>query len=190
MRADARPAIQDFPWKAVIRSEMETWTPTGRLPARFRPRRRATVLEVRRPLAAAAAAATVTAIGVVYALTAARTDAPAVIHTVLDATLHLAPIPAPTPSLAAPARPAAKGPAVTAPQTTTRARPPSTQPTPAPPQGSASPGPIFGDPSPVPDPTDPVALPTVSPSPSPSAPPPEPDPSPTSFCLIGDLLCL
>lgn len=81
---DDGPGHQDFPWRTVIRSEMETWVPE-RLPARFRhraPAQRAGGRRVPQPAWLPAALAAILVL--VAALTYLRSPSPAVVPTVVQ----------------------------------------------------------------------------------------------------------
>ena len=127
MRAEVPSTRQDFPWKTVIRSEMETWMPE-RLPLRFRPRSRPSVPGAWRPLAVAVGV--VLAGAAVYTLSLVSDCSPAVVRVVFGTTLPLAPAPTPVPTRAGVGRSTPK-PAATTPEPSPTSQP-SDQPGPLP----------------------------------------------------------
>src|SRR5439155_18587045 len=109
VRADGSSGNQDFPWRAVIRSEMETWVPE-RLPAHFRPRRSGAARTARSSLArgwctVALAVAALVMSAMAYAQGHAASRVPTVVQLLLGTSVRATPA-APVPQDRPPAAPA------------------------------------------------------------------------------------
>jgi hypothetical protein len=199
VRVDDSGRAPDFPWRAVIKSEMETWNPV-RLPARFQPRDRrllrstegrdgvtGTARHAWRPLALALAV--VLAGLLAYSQVPASSNMPGMVRLLLGS--HSRDVPA-SPTLAPPllsgsgegdhqaapshrtAVPSASAPGATATQAPVAGSSPPASPGPE--ASSSSNGPL-GLPSLVP-----VTNGATSPAPSPA-------PTPQRTCLLG-IICL
>lgn len=192
MRADGHPRHQDFPWRAVIRSEMETWNPTG-LPARFQPRGGHRLVPNRPALQRAVLPLAAAALLLLALATFARTPAPSAPVTIVQVLGRMWGASTPTPPAAVRPRPAQTG-VLAQPRSVPMESATATAAAVAPAADVAQPAPSAeSTPSATPEPQ-PSSVPTgllqlVLPQPEPTDSP-APSPSPTRLCLPLFVICL